>query len=159
MTLVFLYPVVHCFKCATFVCGSKVAFNTVTASECSFCGRVNTLFYSFCRTPNSLTTSCTFAFKSYFQSDIKFYLWGKACLIIRWDTVNSSSLLWQERVNRIVCCSFKTHFLIIALASNVKAENYEGASKGFRTGRLERELQWYSSLPLGAVVSLFYESV
>jgi hypothetical protein len=36
---------------------------------------------------------------------------------------------------------------------------YEDVSKSFRTGRLERELWWYSSLPLGAVVSLFCESV
>jgi hypothetical protein len=35
----------------------------------------------------------------------------------------------------------------------------EGVSKSFRTGRLELELKWYSSLPLGAVVSLFCESV
>jgi len=35
----------------------------------------------------------------------------------------------------------------------------EGVSKSFRTGRLERELEMYSSLPLGAVVSLFCESV
>jgi hypothetical protein len=35
---------------------------------------------------------------------------------------------------------------------------YEGVTKSFRTGRLDRELQMVSSLPLGAVVSLFYES-
>jgi hypothetical protein len=37
---------------------------------------------------------------------------------------------------------------------------HEEISKSFRTGRLERKLQMvYSSLPLGAVVSLFCESV
>jgi hypothetical protein len=35
---------------------------------------------------------------------------------------------------------------------------YEGVSKSFRTGHLEREnCKWYSSLPLGAVVSPFCE--
>jgi hypothetical protein len=32
---------------------------------------------------------------------------------------------------------------------------YKGVSKSFWTGCLEQELQWYSSLPLGAVVWLF----
>jgi len=32
---------------------------------------------------------------------------------------------------------------------------YEDVSKSFRTGYLERDCKWYSSLPLGAVVSLF----
>jgi hypothetical protein len=36
---------------------------------------------------------------------------------------------------------------------------YEGVSKSFRTVCLERELQWYSSQLVGAVVSLFCESV
>jgi hypothetical protein len=36
---------------------------------------------------------------------------------------------------------------------------YEGVSKSFRTGCLERELKMVSSLPLGAVLSLFCESV
>jgi hypothetical protein len=36
---------------------------------------------------------------------------------------------------------------------------YEGVSKSFRTGLLEQELQRYSSLPLGAIVLLFCESV
>jgi len=34
----------------------------------------------------------------------------------------------------------------------------ERVSRSFRTGRLERELQMVP-LPLGAIVSLFYESV
>jgi hypothetical protein len=37
-------------------------------------------------------------------------------------------------------------------------QEYEGVSKIFRNGRLERELQMVQ-LPLGAVVSLFCESV
>jgi len=36
---------------------------------------------------------------------------------------------------------------------------YEDVSKSFRTGRLERELQMVQLLALGAVVSLFCESV
>jgi len=44
--------------------------------------------------------------------------------------------------------------------SSSKAKIYEGVSKSNRTGRLERELQMViSSLPLGAVVSLFCEPV
>jgi len=35
----------------------------------------------------------------------------------------------------------------------------EGVPKSFRTGHLKRELQMYSSLPLGAVVSLYCESL
>jgi len=31
---------------------------------------------------------------------------------------------------------------------------YEGVSESFRTGHLERDCKWYSSLPLGAVISL-----
>jgi reverse gyrase len=38
-------------------------------------------------------------------------------------------------------------------------EIYEGVTKSFLTGRMERELKCYNSLPLSAVVSLFYESV
>jgi len=41
----------------------------------------------------------------------------------------------------------------------VKQTVYEGVSRSFWTVCLERELQMYSSLPLGAVVSLFYELV
>jgi hypothetical protein len=37
-------------------------------------------------------------------------------------------------------------------------EMYEGVSKSFRTGRLERELQMVQ-LPLGVIVPLFNESV
>jgi hypothetical protein len=37
--------------------------------------------------------------------------------------------------------------------------SFEGVSKSFRTGHLERDCKWYSSLPLGAVVSLLCESV
>jgi len=40
----------------------------------------------------------------------------------------------------------------------LKSRNIEGISKSFRIGRLERELQMVQ-LPLGAVVSLFCESV
>jgi hypothetical protein len=37
---------------------------------------------------------------------------------------------------------------------------YEGLYKSFRTGHLEREnCKWYNSLPLGAVLLLFCESV
>jgi hypothetical protein len=36
---------------------------------------------------------------------------------------------------------------------------YEGVSKSFRTGPLERELQMVQLSALGAVVSLFCESV
>jgi len=38
-------------------------------------------------------------------------------------------------------------------------KKYEGVSKSFRTGRLERELQMVQLSALGAVVSLFCESV
>jgi hypothetical protein len=36
---------------------------------------------------------------------------------------------------------------------------YEGVSKVFRLATWSENCKWYSSLPLGAVVSLFYESV
>jgi len=44
------------------------------------------------------------------------------------------------------------YFSVCVPQSKVKGMYYEGVSKSFRTGRLEREL------PLGAVVSLFCES-
>jgi hypothetical protein len=40
-----------------------------------------------------------------------------------------------------------------------RKRKYESVFKSFRTDRLERELQWYSCLPLGEVVSIFCESV
>jgi len=69
--------------------------------------------------------------------------------------------------------TFETFFAMVYVERNMRKNNYksriwktnvpqpvhEGVSKSFRTGRLERELQMYSSLPLGAVVSIFCESV
>jgi hypothetical protein len=53
---------------------------------------------------------------------------------------------------------FFLHYFKIIWISQCRI--YDGVSKSFRTGHLERELQMiYSSLPLGAVISLFCESV
>jgi hypothetical protein len=64
-------------------------------------------------------------------------------------------LRWNLDLQSEVIKYIKLPYIPIIVCSPI----YEGVAKSFRTGRLERKLQMVQSVSLGAVVSLFCESV
>jgi hypothetical protein len=82
------------------------------------------------------------------------------------DYIHTAAL--YSNAKRLAACTtstflhYKFHYLKykrVPVRKHHSAKAYEGISKSFRTGRLERELQMVQFLPIGAVVSLFCESV
>jgi len=68
-------------------------------------------------------------------------------------------MLFTAVAPRIMSCEHQVDHFMHKHMRLPSDDMHEGVSKSFRTGRLESERKWYSSLPLGAVVALFYGSV
>jgi hypothetical protein len=59
----------------------------------------------------------------------------------------------------IIPINVTTVSLKLVITPLIHRNLYEGVSKSFRTDCLEQELQMVQPLPLGAIISLFCESV
>jgi hypothetical protein len=82
------------------------------------------------------------------------------CLLLTYQNINTdrgSSLTSDRVAHHTEPSSFPLGRLVPQ--PGMFCVTYESVSISFRTGRLDGNCKWYSSLPLGAVVSLFCESI